>query len=78
MHRKGTSFFCRPVITEILNIFQKANLRNIRTALPMRTIVVDVQASLFVWLVRERKARRLASILMRGCTVKVFYFSAVL
>ena len=71
-------FFYRPVITEILNDFQKSNLWNTRTALPMRTIVVDVQALLFVLLVRERKARRLASILMRRYTVKVFYFSAVL
>ena len=57
MHCKGILFSCRPVITNILTIFQKANLWNLSTALAMRTIVVvDVQAFLFVLLANERRA----------------------
>ena len=56
MHCKGILLSCRPVITNILTIFQKANLWNLSTALAMRTIVVDVQALLFVLLVEERRA----------------------
>ena len=57
MRRNSSSVLCRPVITKILNIFQKATLWNMKTALPVKTIVVDVQALLCVLLVRERTAR---------------------
>ena len=57
MRPKSILVFWRPVITKFRNIFQKANLWSLRTALPMRAIVVvDVLALPFVLLVGERKA----------------------